>query len=120
MTVELTKGETNGADYVFEAVTPPGSGVPPHVHQHEHGVIHMLEGEYEFMLDGQTHRATAGALVIFPHHIPHAFTNVGQAAGRTLWTIIPCAGFEQFFEEPGALPAGPPDIFKKYDIESTA
>lgn len=123
VTVKLTKTETNGAYYVFEAVTPPGGGVPPHVHQNEDEVIRVLEGEYEFMLDGKTYKVGAGATINFPRHVPHAFTNVGHAPGRTLWTIIPGAGFEQFFEELGALPAGPPDmenvaaIFKKYDIE---
>jgi len=75
------------------------------------------------MLDGKTHRAKAGALLHFPRRIPHAFRNVGAGTGKTLWTVIPGSGFEKFFGELAALPAGPPDlakvatIFSKYGME---
>ena len=35
VTLELTRPETGGDYYVFEASTPLGFGVPPHAHQHE-------------------------------------------------------------------------------------
>lgn len=123
VTQKLTMDETGGAYYVFEAVTPPGGGVPPHVHQHEDEVIYVLGGEYEFMLGSKKFKATAGAVINFPRRVPHAFTNCGVQPGKTLWHVIPGTAFEQFFNELGGLPAGPPDmaqvaaIFGKYDIE---
>jgi quercetin dioxygenase-like cupin family protein len=123
VTVKLTRQETGGEYYLFEVGTPPGLGVPPHVHQHEDEIIEVIEGRYEFMLGGQTQTVTAGALVHFPRRIPHAFRNIGSTPGRTLWTVIPGANFEEFFEELGALPEGPPDlakvaaIFGKYGME---
>lgn len=123
VTVKLTLQETAGDYYVFEVVTPPGVGIPLHVHQHEDEIIEVLEGEYEFMLGDKSYRVTAGGLVHFPRYVPHAFRNIGATPGKTHWTVIPGANFEKFFEELGALPDGPPDlekvaaIFKKYDIE---
>ena len=124
ITVKLTQQETEGEYYVFEVITPPGHGIPPHVHKNEDEVIQVIEGEYEIMLGEQTLQARTGALIHFPRYIPHSFRNVAATAGKTLWTVVPGAKFEKFFEELGSLPTdGPPDmgkvvaIFNKYDME---
>lgn len=121
---KLGQAETNGDNYVFEALTPAGVGIPPHVHQHEDEVIYIIDGEYEIFFDGKKQRASAGAILHFPRRIPHGFQNVGAKLGRTLWVVNPGANFERFFEEINTLPRNaPPDmnkvvaIFKKYDIE---
>jgi quercetin dioxygenase-like cupin family protein len=119
----LTTAQTGGEYYTFECVTPSGVGIPPHVHSQEDEIIQVVEGEFEIMLDGRTHRAKAGTLLHFPRRVPHAFANVGATVGKTLWTVIPGAGFEAFFGELAALPKGPPDlaqvaaIFGKYGME---
>jgi len=119
----LTARETAGEYYTFECVTPGGVGIPPHVHSQEDEIIQVTVGEFDVMLGGKTQRARAGALIHFPRRIPHAFQNVGAATGKTLWTVIPGAGFEKFFGELAALPKGPPDlakvaaIFGKYGME---
>ena len=122
-TVKISRKETEGNYYVFEVVTPAGHGIPPHVHEREDEFIYVLEGEFEVMLGGELFTAKKGAQIFFPRRIPHAFTNVGQTAGTTLWTVIPGGNFEDFFEELNALPAGPPDmgevvrIFGKYGMQ---
>jgi quercetin dioxygenase-like cupin family protein len=124
VTIKLAQQMTEGEYYVFEVVTPPGHGIPPHVHSKEDEVIQVLEGDYEIRLGEQTYQAKPGALIHFPRYIPHAFRNVGPEPGVTLWAVIPGSNFEKFFEELGALPVGgPPDmakvaaIFGKYEIE---
>ena len=124
ITLKLAGRETAGEYFVFEAVTPPGAGMALHVHRHEDEFFRVLEGEFEFQLDQQTQKVTAGAMVIFPKDIPHAFRNVGAKPGRTVWTVMPGANFEKFFEELGSLPADrEPDmgkvteIFNRHDIK---
>jgi quercetin dioxygenase-like cupin family protein len=115
----------SGVDlYVFETLTPPGFFIPPHVHRHEDEVIHVIEGEYEIFLNGRTCKAGPGTVISFPRYIPHGFCNTGKTPARALFTVVPGANFEQFFEELCALPADhPPDmakvteIFSHYDIE---
>jgi quercetin dioxygenase-like cupin family protein len=109
-TIKLGRGETNGDYYVFEVVSPPGLGIPPHVHQHEDEVIYILEGEYAIVLGDEVCTATAGATLHFPRGTPHGFQNVGATPGKTLWHVTPGANFEPFFDELGALPASPPDL----------
>jgi quercetin dioxygenase-like cupin family protein len=123
VTVKLTKQETNGEYYLFDVVTPPGVGVPPHVHQHEDEIIEVVEGELDVQLGNQIYQATQGAVIHFARHIPHGFRNAGSKPCQTRWTVIPGQSFEQFFNELGGLPEGPPDlekvgaIFARYDIE---
>lgn len=124
ITLKLTSRETDGEYFVFEAVTPPGVGMPLHVHRHEDEFFRVLEGEFEFQLDQQTQKVTAGAMVILPKNIPHAFRNVGTKPGRTFWTVMPGANFEKFFEELSSLPADKepdmgkvPEIFNRHGIK---
>jgi quercetin dioxygenase-like cupin family protein len=125
--VKLSRRETEGSYYVFEVSTPPGFGIPPHVHEREDEMIHIAEGEYTFRLGDETRVCRAGDSVFLPRHVPHAFVNSGETTGRTLWTIVPGGSFEEFFEELAALPAdGEPDlgavasIFARYGMEVLA
>ena len=124
ITIKLTCRETDGEYFVFEAITSPGVGMALHVHCQEDEFFRVLEGEFEFQLGQQTQKVTAGAMVILPKNIPHAFRNVGTKPGRTFWTVVPGANFEKFFEELGSRPADKePDmgkvseIFNRHDIK---
>jgi hypothetical protein len=61
----------------------------------------VLEGEYEFWLDGATSRLGAGQAIFLPRGIPHSFRVVGPAPGRSIGTVTP-GGFESFFGEVAA------------------
>ena len=116
VTVKLARHETGGNYYVFEVVTPPGLGIPPHVHDREDELIYVTEGEFAIMLGDKQYIAKAGDKIFFPRHITHAFQNIGSKAGKTTWTVVPGGNFEEFFEKLGALPAGEPDLQKVAEI----
>ncbi len=64
VTVKLHSGD--GSDnYVFEMISPPGSGIPPHVHQKEDEMIYILEGEFEVMVGGEVFKAASGDCLKF-------------------------------------------------------
>lgn len=44
--------------------------VPEHHHIHEQ-IMHVIEGEFEFTLDGETKRYFPGAIVPIPSNLPH-------------------------------------------------
>ena len=119
VTTILSKENTDGNYYVFEVITPPGLGIPPHVHEHEDELIYVLEGEFEIMLSDAHFVAKAGDEVFFPRFIPHAFQNTGSKAGKTLWTVVPGGNFEEFFNKLSELPAGEPDMQKVVEIFAT-
>jgi quercetin dioxygenase-like cupin family protein len=122
--VMLGSAETRGDTFVFETITPPGLAVPVHLHEHEDEYGYLVEGVFEFYLDGRTFEAQAGAVLYCPRHTSHGFRNIGSTAGRMIWLSTPGAAVERFFDELGALPAdAPPDmekvlaIFAKYEIQ---
>ena len=48
-----------------------GAEVPEHHHPHEQ-IMHVVDGEFEFTLNGNTAVYTAGAVVYIPSHAPHS------------------------------------------------
>jgi mannose-6-phosphate isomerase-like protein (cupin superfamily) len=123
MLIRVQGCDTGGSVAVVETHDLPGGGPPPHVHHREDETFQILEGDYEFMVDGKTVLAKPGTTLFAPRGIPHTYRYVGQTPGR-LMTVITPAGFEGFFEEVGALsPQQQQDIprvlelGKKYGLE---
>ena len=111
VTVKLHSWDGND-NYVFAMISPPGSGIPPHVHEKEDEVIYILEGRFEVMVGGEVFQATAGDCLNFVRNIPHAYTNTGATDAKTLWYVSPGKSFEDFFGELSQFPPGSPDMEK--------
>jgi quercetin dioxygenase-like cupin family protein len=97
-TITVTKGDSGGLLGVFESTTPVGEGPPVHIHNNEDEVIHVIEGAFEFWLDGHVSRAGPGMSVFLPRGVPHTFRVTGDRPGRILALTTP-GGFENFFIE---------------------
>jgi quercetin dioxygenase-like cupin family protein len=93
--------DSGGRIGMFESRVPPGEGPPAHVHHNEDEVIHVLEGQYEFWLDGTTRRVGPGHAMFLPRDVPHTFRVLGSTPGRSIGTVTP-GGFESFFGEVAA------------------
>jgi quercetin dioxygenase-like cupin family protein len=94
----LLQGSASGGRIgLFEAVVQDGDGPPPHIHHNEDEAIHVLEGEYEFWLDGFARRLGPGEAIFLPRGVPHTF-RVARGPGRSLTVVTP-GGFENFFVE---------------------
>jgi hypothetical protein len=79
----------------------------------------VLEGEYEFLVEGRALRAGAGSLLYVPRGNLHAHRNTGEGVGRMLVSQTPGGSHERFFEEIGEerrdvsttpVPEDPPDM----------
>ena len=73
------------SSFAFEAHSPPGTFVPPHIHPTQDEYILMLEGTWKLILDGQTHFASAGDLVRMPRGIMHGYFNESGAPARAFF-----------------------------------
>ena len=100
--------QTAGALTVFEAVNPPGTGPPYHVHDELDEMIYVLEGTLRVRLVDQVEEATAGAFVFIPRGTPHTWEGRGGEACRFLVVLAP-AGLESFFENTAAAGGGQAD-----------
>lgn len=115
--------ETDGAAFMWEIQSPPGSVVPPHIHKVEDEFIYLVAGHLEVTIGDQRHAVDPGDLVKLPRNVPHSIRCVGDSAATTFWTVVPAGKMEQLFRALGALPAAqPPDpeqivkIFVEHDL----
>jgi quercetin dioxygenase-like cupin family protein len=123
VTERITAEDAGGAYYVFEELSPPGTGVPQHRHSREDEVVHILDGTFEIFLDGEVSVVTAGATLHFARGTRHGFRNIGPTDGRTLWFATPGAAPQAFLRALSTFPEGPPDmerlaaLYAAYGIE---
>lgn len=109
VTVKLHSSDANDS-LIFELISPPGDGIPLHVHSLEDEFIYFLEGEFEVLLGEETFKATAGDQLNFLRNIPHGYTNTGSIPTKSLWFVSPGKNQEHFFNELKLFPPGPPDL----------
>jgi len=131
VTRKVASEQTGGAYSLFEVVTQPQGGPPPHIQHRADECFYVLEGEYEFLVEGRTLRMPAGSLLYVPKGNLHAHKNVGEGTGRMLVSQTPGGLHERFFEELGeatkdtlkVVPEEPPNVQRvgtiaaKYGIE---
>jgi quercetin dioxygenase-like cupin family protein len=75
------------------AFGPEFEGVPPHTHSDHADSFYVLEGEAEFMVDGEVLRALPGSWVSAPIGVSHGFRNAGDGELRLLNVHAPNVGF---------------------------
>lgn len=133
VTLKVSAEQTGGAYSLFEVVSSPGGGPPPHIQHHEDECLWVLDGEFEVLDDERSFVAGPGTLVYVPRGTLHSYKNVGDGPGRMLVSQTPGGRHEAFFEElgeefggePGATPVddGPrdlrriPEMAARYGIE---
>ena len=86
------------SSFAFDAVSPPGTFVPPHIHPTQDEYILMLEGPWKLILDGQEHHASAGDLVRMPRGIMHGYFNESGATARAFFWVSPARKLHDLFK----------------------
>jgi quercetin dioxygenase-like cupin family protein len=104
MVIRIYGRDTGGVVSAVESHDVPGGGPPPHIHSREDETFQVLEGDYEFTVNGKSFVAKKGTTIFAPRGIPHTYRYLGQVPGRLMCIITP-AGFEGFFEAVGVLTA---------------
>jgi quercetin dioxygenase-like cupin family protein len=96
VSVLATAAQTGGAIGVFDNEDRPGEGAPLHSHPPDEA-FYVLEGTFEFYVDGDWHDVGAGSFVFVPGGTPHGF-RAGPGGGRKIGLVVP-GGHEGFFVE---------------------
>jgi quercetin dioxygenase-like cupin family protein len=80
----LIRGEDTAGKYALtDMLIPAGAGPPPHPHDFEE-MFHVLDGEIEVTIRGETSRAGIGETVNIPALAPHSFHNSTDQVVRVL------------------------------------
>src|SRR5271154_4246883 len=98
----IASDSTAGRSATMTQSSPPGGGPPPHSHQHEDETFFVLEGNYDFLLNGEWRKVPPGEAVHAMRGSVHAFRNCGTAPGKVLIFVVP-GGFEKYLEEISCL-----------------
>ena len=101
LTLKVSGEQTSGAYSLFEVTMAPGGGDGLHVQHREDECFYVLEGHFEFVVEGSAVEAGPGSLIYVPKGNLHAFENVGGMTGRTLVSQTPGGVYEGFVEEIG-------------------
>ena len=99
-TFKVTGEDTNGAFVVAELTARPELGPPPHIHRLADETFYVLEGTFDFSLDGRAFSAGPGSFVYLPKGVMHTHQAGGGAPARALVMQAP-AGVEHFIAEAG-------------------
>jgi quercetin dioxygenase-like cupin family protein len=102
--IQLVTEDTGGAFCLLVDQPPPGWSLPAHRHRNEAETIHVVEGDFEMVLDGRRSRLSAGDTIHVPRGVIHSSANMGERPGRRVVLFSP-AGMERFFEEAGIAKA---------------
>lgn len=95
---------------VFEFESPPGSGIPPHIHRIDDELHYLLDGTASYTVGEETLEAGPGSLIFLPKQVPHAL-EFGDSGGRWLWlTRIENEGL---FDEPIVIAASEPNAQRR-------
>ena len=103
-------------DMVLGETGPQVPGPPPHFHSRMHELFVVLEGEMEFMVNGEIRTVGQGESVDLPENTIHTFSNKSDAPCKWVNVHSP-KGFLSFFEEMG-IPASEEDAIRKSVDES--
>jgi hypothetical protein len=109
--IHLTGDDTGGSLCLLVDHPPPEFQLVAHRHLNEDETIHIVEGTYEFVLEGRTRELGPGDTVHVPRGSVHGIRNVGEADGERVLVFHP-AGLERFFlaagtADPAESRAGP-------------
>jgi quercetin dioxygenase-like cupin family protein len=110
---KASSAETGGGFSLWEITVPPGAGAPPHTHRDEDEAFYVLDGELEFVLEGEApRRFGAGSMIFGARGRRHAFRNPGAEPARALVLVTPGAGLDRMFVELDRLSAAssPPTL----------
>ena len=95
--IMVSSESSNNTCCVFIETTPPGMGPPPHKHLREEEIFTVLEGDYEFMRDGEWIPMEVGVAILSPRDTYHAFRNVGTQDARMMLTTNG-GGIDEYFQ----------------------
>ena len=107
--VKVSSEDSGGAFTLLDNLNPAGTFLPPHIHHRESETFYIMEGQYEFNVDGTVIHAGPGDTVYAPQGVPHSFKVTSETDGRVMLYVSP-GGFDLCAEAMSKLPLDPPDM----------
>lgn len=97
LVIKIPGEATDGAFAVFEDVVRPGAGPARHFHRDQDETFFVLDGQFDFEIEGTLFHAGAGDIAFVPRGAAHAFKNVGADHGQLRFMFTPAGESEAMF-----------------------
>lgn len=94
--IKLEASQTQGLFSMFELEDEPGFQFPEHQCRHASEAYYVLDGSYEFMVEGEIRQAAPGSFVYAPANTWIGYRNCGRVPGKIL-VVTASSGHEAFF-----------------------
>ena len=120
VTRRIASEQTGGAYTLSETVVRPGRSVPPHVHHREDECFYILDGAFEFTIEGRRRRSGTGSLLYLAKGTLHTYVNVGETTGAMLVWQTPGGVCERFCADVGEEPDGDGASLSEHDVLEVA
>jgi quercetin dioxygenase-like cupin family protein len=104
---------TGGAYSLHERNAPRGAASVPHIHSRVSEAFYVLEGEFQFELDGRPFAAGPGDYIHAPAGASHAWRVTSSEVARALVLFapsVPLAFFEEIDAVMNETPGERPDL----------
>jgi mannose-6-phosphate isomerase-like protein (cupin superfamily) len=111
LTMLCEASDTNGSWSLFEEEVPLGMGPPPHRHDWDEA-YYILDGEIDFVIDGDTVTSKRGDFNYLPRGTIHGFKGSSDSPARVLIFAAPAHGSEFFHELSEQVRKTPDDLAK--------
>jgi mannose-6-phosphate isomerase-like protein (cupin superfamily) len=116
VTIALDGEATGGALTLLVDRPPVGWSLPPHRHRNESETIHVVDGRFELIVEGERRELGPGDAAHVPAGTLHAGRNLGDEPGRRVIVFSP-AGVEGWFRAAAADPARAGELALQYGWE---
>jgi len=93
---KISSRDTGGQLSVFEYTGLGRVGPMMHIHFEQDEIFTILEGEYRFVVDKQTHVLKAGQTIFLPRNVPHTWIQLTER-GKMVYFLQPAGKMEEFF-----------------------
>jgi quercetin dioxygenase-like cupin family protein len=107
----VSSHDTGGRYTICEVETSGTMGPPLHAHNYEDGFFYILEGEFDFQINGQAVNAHPGTSLFIPRQTAYAFRS-RHDKGRFLVLAHP-GGLDLFFHDVNAVAQGQQPLLEK-------
>ncbi len=97
LVIKIPGSATGGTFAVFEDLVRPGAGPARHFHRDQEETFFVLDGRFDFEIDGTLFHAGTGDIAFVPRGAVHAFKNFDRDPGRLRYMFTPAGESEAMF-----------------------
>lgn len=87
------------SEFVFNFTMPAGAMVPPHIHPAQDEFLYIIDGQLDYIIEGEVHTANEGDLAVLPRGVAHGINNNTASETKALGWVSPAGGLQNFFEK---------------------